>query len=358
MAMIAPEGAQVGEVVGRVVFDESKPIEDIRRLALNEALYLAALQAGAAIDGYSALDSQATLSESLIVRPAAEVLDYTILEEGRKGEHYEMRLRVATSAFAARACPTEYIRHVELFKPQLHVSENAPAWARGAVRYAFSHILTALNTDPNVRLRENIQQAFDMTAMQKNGGSLHYNALMSSHQTKSGDYAVVPQISLGQEKERLYGLVDKHNLILRVKLDVFKGPDFKKVATHHYEKLLMGSFDSFVEPINVLANPGRDDRLRDLTQDLRSFVEAMLAELACLPRAGHLARIKDQFYVPLGRRHGLREMQLAVIADAMGGWALVQIAALEEGRAYVVPLDAGKDLAGFVGQETRFMEIN
>ncbi len=355
---VAPEGARLVEVTGRVVYDDSKPIEDIRRLALNEALYLAALQGEASVDGYSALDSETSLNEAVIVRPAGEILDYTIVEDGRKQDHYEMRLRVAVSSHADRACPANYQRQIEIFQPQIFISQNVPVWSSRVVQMAWREVLDGISGDPQAVLVDNTAQAFDVKAMQSNGGAMDYTALLAARATSHGDYALVSRISLTSKTDRFYGIADKTQLVLGVELTFYAGPDFKTAKTHRFEKELMGRFDSFFEPINLLANPGREDRLRALLPELRPFIDEVMGEVACLPRSGRLARLNNNFYVDLGRRHGLREQQLAVIPDQVGSWNIVRVTRLEENRAYVSPLDSSKDLTGLVGHDTRFMEVN
>ena len=67
--------ASVHEVTGQAAVTAEVTPERARRLALEDALYLAALQGGVAIDGFSAMDASTTLSEETVLRPSAEILD-------------------------------------------------------------------------------------------------------------------------------------------------------------------------------------------------------------------------------------------------------------------------------------------
>ncbi|MEC7209779.1 MAG: flagellar assembly protein T N-terminal domain-containing protein, partial [Pseudomonadota bacterium] len=73
--------ASVHEVTGQAAVTAEVTPDRARRLALEDALYLAALQGGVAIDGFSAMDASTALSEETVLRPTAEILDYTIIEE-------------------------------------------------------------------------------------------------------------------------------------------------------------------------------------------------------------------------------------------------------------------------------------
>ena len=55
--------ASVHEVTGQAALTAEVTPDRARRLALEDALYLAALQGGVAIDGFSAMDASTALSE-------------------------------------------------------------------------------------------------------------------------------------------------------------------------------------------------------------------------------------------------------------------------------------------------------
>ena len=52
-----------------------------KKRALEDALYMASLQGGAKIDGFSSVDKSTNLNETLLVRPSSTIKDFVILEE-------------------------------------------------------------------------------------------------------------------------------------------------------------------------------------------------------------------------------------------------------------------------------------
>ena len=52
-----------------------------KKRALDDALYLASLQGGAKIDGYSTVDTNTSLNENLLIRPSSSIKDFVILEK-------------------------------------------------------------------------------------------------------------------------------------------------------------------------------------------------------------------------------------------------------------------------------------
>ena len=87
--------ASVHEVTGQRSPAEVTP-DRARRLALEDALYLAALQGGVAIDGFSAMDASTALSEETVLRPTADILDYTIIEEKQMDNTSQVTIRAVT----------------------------------------------------------------------------------------------------------------------------------------------------------------------------------------------------------------------------------------------------------------------
>ena len=60
---------------GRAVTSGLEDTEAKRR-ALEDALYIASLKGGAEIDAYSSVNAGTELTENILVRPAARILDY------------------------------------------------------------------------------------------------------------------------------------------------------------------------------------------------------------------------------------------------------------------------------------------
>ena len=56
-------------------------------------MYLASLQAGAKIDGYSTVDTNTSLKENLLVRPSSSIKDFVILEESKNETHYTVKIK-------------------------------------------------------------------------------------------------------------------------------------------------------------------------------------------------------------------------------------------------------------------------
>ena len=65
------------EVTGRAVILDNN-IEKARRLALEDALYLASLKGGAFIDGFSSISKNTILNDQSIIKSDSKILDFKI----------------------------------------------------------------------------------------------------------------------------------------------------------------------------------------------------------------------------------------------------------------------------------------
>ena len=80
---------------GRASLNSPEDTDLARRRALEDALYLASIEGGAKINGYSAIDSGTKLTENFVVRPTTKILDYAITKEVIKETHYEVTIKAA-----------------------------------------------------------------------------------------------------------------------------------------------------------------------------------------------------------------------------------------------------------------------
>jgi hypothetical protein len=118
------------EVTGRSVIQEDSPILS-KNTALEDALYLAALEGGAKVSGYSLIDNFSNLREEVIVQPASGILDYTIIDEIISDQHDEVTIRALIGENDYRiGCKSRIKSTLIAFQPEVYISQNSPAWSQ------------------------------------------------------------------------------------------------------------------------------------------------------------------------------------------------------------------------------------
>ena len=113
---------------GRAALNTPEETDLARRRALEDALYLASLEGGAKINGYSAIDSGTNLTENFVVRTTTKILDYAITKKVIKETHYEVTIKAAVGNLSENNCSNNNILNLTAYKPILSLDSAAPSW--------------------------------------------------------------------------------------------------------------------------------------------------------------------------------------------------------------------------------------
>ena len=102
------------ETTGRAVIENAETLDTARRRALEEALYLAALHGGAKINGFSAVNTDTSIQENLVVKPASHILDYNIISEQKTDTHFIIKIRSAVGQLKEKGCKSKGLKSLSV----------------------------------------------------------------------------------------------------------------------------------------------------------------------------------------------------------------------------------------------------
>ena len=136
------------ETTGRAVIENNETIDTSRRRALEDALYLAALHGGAKINGFSTVNTDTSIQENLVVQPASQILDYTIISEKRTDTHFTVKIQSAVGELKNKGCKNKGLKSLSIYKPIINVHTARPATGRYRAQLLGSFIspLSALSS--------------------------------------------------------------------------------------------------------------------------------------------------------------------------------------------------------------------
>ena len=123
---LSDDGLRLVTVTGRAAIQHQDALGEARDMALEDALYYAALKGGAKIDGFSSVDAQTNLNDMFVVRPASQILDYSITNEVQDETHYAVTIEAVVGDMATSGCQNRPISHVTLV-PAVFISGQRPA---------------------------------------------------------------------------------------------------------------------------------------------------------------------------------------------------------------------------------------
>ena len=345
------------KATGRVVFSEDEPIEDLRRRALSEALYFAALQGGARVNGFSSVDQSTMLTEQILVRPSSNLLDYRILSEERRDLHYEVTIEAVIGDPDPSDCKQTARRTVTLFAPNLSIAPNVSAWAQRSVSELLNDILADLKSNPNITFRNKMKQKFKIENRRLDD-EMDYASIMNSSRVFAGDFAIVPSIKIFKEEDRNLGLFETSYYRVIVQINTYEGQSYQLLSSKSVTRKVFAKVDTFLDPINVLVHPDRSVIIEQLASEFKGFTEASVKSIMCAPLKGELKAENGRYLVEMGSVHGLTKMNLAILSSDQQPWTFLRVSSLEGRRIFLTPLDPSRDLSAFAGQTVRFLEAH
>ena len=349
--------ASVHEVTGQAAVTAEVTPDRARRLALEDALYLAALQGGVAIDGFSAMDASTALSEETVLRPTADILDYTIIEEKQMDNTSQVTIRAVTGLADPAACEAGMKRHFMVFKPRIYTSPAAPAWAERQGDRLIQHVVKSLSARENASYELATDTEFDATRRQRTEQSFDYYVLTEAPAIATGDYAL--QVSLKIDTvtaDTNIGLVQEEAVHALLRVDVYTGQGFEPVFSTRTHAIVHAERDYFFNTLNQVLQAPRPVFDADIAARFANFVDAELGQFLCRTLHAKVTLAGGRALVSLGRRHGLVKSHLAVLNTPNAPFRVLRIAELTDAEAVLSPLDPESDLSSIDGQSVRFLE--
>ncbi|MCH1465911.1 MAG: flagellar assembly protein T N-terminal domain-containing protein [Alphaproteobacteria bacterium] len=346
-------------VTGRAVIQHEDTVDEARDLALEDALYYAALEGGAKIDGYSAVDETTSLQEMFIVRPASRILDYTITNELRDETHYEVTIQAVIGDVSANGCQNRPISHVTLFKPHHKLAYDLPHWM-SQIPASLSHeIANALSEQPTLRVNDaRTTERPAATTPSNNFNRFDYRHLTTGRvEMRQGDVGIETHVNITYESTAEL-LSKTHFAILNI--DSFlsaPGSRAEAQKVSNVFKIKLGK-KNLLYSLTTLNRESRES-IQKLIGNAASVHAKKLAEtVICAPMKAQLELVGDSLQVRLGTRQGLGPNHLAFTDDKTTKFKILRVSQAGDTNVVLEPLDRRQDLAELAGAEVTFLEFN
>ena len=352
----AKAGVNIVEVTGRAALSDQYTSDELRRMALEDALYLAALQGEARVDGYSFIDEMTNLTEQVLVRPGDSILDYSLLEEKQTEHHFEVKIRAVTGHIAD-SCSSSMKSRLHVYSPQINMARNAPSWAAGLAKKMVSILFDAIDKSENLEPVNQMYMTYDPVKAQRVGSAMDYNTIMTSSAVASGDFALAPRIEIRQRKENMGYVAKSKQLDIIVHVDVYDHLGVM-VARESFPVTHRMGFEFYLDTVNTLTATSRDNLLAQFSSDFKQFVMNFGQEFSCRPVTGKLSLDQDnRLRVDFGVAKGVLKNHLAVVAENDASWTVFRVVEAQMNSVFLETLDKRKNNKDFDGKTVRFMEL-
>ncbi len=345
------------QTTGRAIIMHQDAEQEARMMALEDALYSAALQGGAEIDGFSIITTDTAINDHFVVRPASRILDYSIINEVVEEEHYAVTIEAAVGDLPDAQCQVRGHSNVTVFAPTIRVAATAPAWTRQFADIAMSDVVILLDEQPSLNVQVATGTKLDPVALARSNDTYDYTALTSGRiRVNRGDYAIIPKINLFGEVSRGLG-VSHYRMTMQLTLRLLAGEGYEQLLEHKMTKIIEIEQASLIRSFDVISRPKRHAILAEMRAPISDYISEFASELLCRPLRTTLNYVDGELTIPLGTHHGIGLNSLAVANGTDTPWQILRVSAASLMAATLAPLNNRREAAGLSGQSIEFMEL-
>ena len=345
------------ETTGRAAIIDPAMEQEARMMALEDALYLAALEGGARIDGFSAVMTDSSLEDHFVIRPASRILDYTITNEVIDDLHYQVSIRAAVGDLPQGTCLHRRDVNLTVFAPKITHGKAVFAEAGPMAPQVITALVEAIESHPGINARRATDTKLDPTRLARITDQFDYQALTTGvTRVRRGDFALIPEITLTGKRVRK-GFKRHDEILVSIQMHLFAGESYAPVEHFESQQRITTQLRTPVRTINVLGQPRRPAVLDAMRSPVAALVDDMAAKLQCAPLTATLAVVDGKLSVPIGSYHGMRQNALAVASGTDTPWQIMRVTSVALMSSVLTPLNDKRDIAALAGRTAEFMEV-
>ena len=343
------------ETTGRAIIEGDDTISSSRRRALEDALYLAALHGGAKINGFSAVNTDTSIQENLVVQPASQILDYTIISEDRSETHFVIKIRSAVGQLKEKGCESKALKSLSVYKPTIEIDPSAPYWVHSLADELTNGVIASMKLASDINLTDHSNIQLDQNKLIATNDDYDYISLTSGRErTQYGDYAAVSSISI-TEREKLVGFTTYNSLIITFNTEVYEGSSYSfSFAKNKSMEALFNSSGPW-RTINLLLKSDRNNIVEPLLVAAKEHAADITDNLVCKKINSVIAVKNGKIEVPLGKRHGIKLSALAVTKGEQTPFNILRVEKVLESKSILIPLNNTLESSKLNGKSIQFL---
>ena len=345
------------ETTGRAAIIDPEMEQEARMMALEDALYLAALEGGARIDGFSAVMTDSSLEDHFVIRPASRILDYTITNEVIDDLHYQVSIRAAIGDLPKGTCLHRRDVNLTVFAPMITHGKAVVAEAGMMAPQVIDALVGAIESHPGINAVRATDTVLDPARLARTTDQFDYKALTTGvTRVRRGDFALIPEVTLTGKRVR-NGLDRRDEMLVSIEMHLFAGESYAPVGHFESRQQITTKLRTPFRTVNVLGQPRRPVILDTMRAPVAGLVDNMAAKLQCAPLTAKMSIVDGKLSVPIGSYHGMRQNSLAVVSGTDTPWQIMRVTSVAPMSSMLTPLNDKRDINTLVGRTAEFMEI-
>lgn len=352
------EQVRLVTATGRSIIQHQDALEEARMLALEDALYYAALKGGAKIEGFSSVDTATALTDLTVIKPITQILDYKVISEIADETHYELTIEAMVGDRRKSGCQDRPLSHLTLFKPFMTVDPALPGYLSQAPLH-MSHVITdVLSADATLRVTDIRHLSQQEAGVSKALSTIDYRALTTGRaQMFNGDFGVNSSISLSAEKDSNMFLTNEY-ATLNISSEIFiYGEEAVLERVTDTARIFLGE-KRLSRTLSILTKTNREALHKLITEASQNHAKKISNLMRCAPLQTTLEPAQAGLMIRRGARQGIKSNQLAFAQGNDTPLTILHVTDVSESTAILMPLDSRHDLASLHGATVTFQEFD
>jgi len=343
------------ETTGRAVIENTETLNTARRRALEDALYLAALHGGAKINGFSAVNTDTSIQENLVVQPASQILDYTIVSEEKSDTHFIIKIRSAVGQLKEKGCKSKGLKSLSVYKPKISVDPTSPFWVNSLAEDLSVGFISSLKSDSDINLTDNSNIELDPDELIATNDEYDYISLTSGRErTLYGDYAAVLSLSIS-EREKLVGFTTYNSLVINFRTEIFDGSTYSLSSSKSKSIEALFKSSGPWRTLNLLLKVNKDNIVKPITSAAKEHAKEVIDNLVCKKMNSTITVNNGKIEVPLGKRHGIKLSALAVTKGEQTPFNVLMVDKVLDNKSVLTPLNNSIEFGKLNGKSIQFL---
>ena len=314
-------------------------------MALEAALYQAALQAGSSVEGYSSSSNGNLVDEQTFIRTDARIMDYVVLSREDDGESITVTVEAVAATniiedmfseetnsrrerhidnfdkdsifffplkrkYTKPSCLKLSLIHLHLIEPEYNISLNVPDWSLGMPTKISESFYQFLDRNDGIHLKDKnfVRSVFEAG----NNKNYNYSNLAYMSETpKPNEFYLAFKVEIDGSKNGKFLRKKFVNMTVEVSVLNFDRSKiiYEKSVSH---KINRGFGIGWSQVDSLLKKPTNDSE-KDIYRILDWLVKDIRAEVGCLPSIIPIQEVGSFYRANIGFNDGVQTGDLAVI---------------------------------------------
>ena len=350
------ENIKFVETTGRAYIENEQSISIARRMALEDAIYIAAMTGGAKINGFSSIDKETIISDYFTVEAESTLLDFDITKEEIIDNYYEIKIKAALGKLNNLNCTKRKKISLTFFQPSIDISQNSPAWIAGVAENIAHNAFNFLTNSPDINSQKVINVSFKKKNLSGTDDDFNYEALTTGKiKVHNGDFAYVPNIKI--DFSSLRKSYEKSNyLSFKLSSEVYKGETYDLVEKSIYEGVIKLETQTPWRTIDIIARSSRKQIELIILSGIEDHISELISKIKCIPLNAIIKNENDKLYVDLGSSHGIIKNNLGFTNSKNTPYTIFKVVNTSNKKAFLEPLNKSINISELIGKVLLFVQ--